>query len=96
MFILCKDCKQESKSEYIVIWVFLEIPIYLKASFIALASAVNIVASSVCHTKIKSLLTIAAAATLFPFFEPSVYISIVGCFECLNSANFCKNGLIFV
>ena len=92
MFILCKDCKQESKSEYIVIWVFLDIPIYLKASFIA----INIVASSVCRTEIKSLLTIAAAATLFPFFEPSVYISIVGCFECLNSANFCKNGLIFV
>ena len=37
MFILCKDCKQESESENIVKWVFLEILIYSKASSIALA-----------------------------------------------------------
>ena len=43
-----------------------------------------------------SLLTTAAAATLFQSFEPSVYISIVGCFECLNSANFCLNTTGFV
>ena len=44
MFILCDDCKQESESENTVKWVFLEILIYSKASSIALASAVNIVA----------------------------------------------------
>ena len=91
MFILCEDCKQESESENTVKWVFLEILIYSKASSIALASGVNIVASSGSRTENMSLLTTAAAATLFLSFEPSVYISIVGCFECLNSANFCLN-----
>ena len=57
---------------------------------------VNMVASSGSRTENMSLLTTAAAATLSPPFEPSVYISIVGCFECLNSANYCLNTRGFV
>ena len=72
MFILCK---QESESENIVKWVFLEILIYSKASSIALASAVNIFASSGSRIENMSLLTTAAAATLFPSFEPALYIN---------------------
>ena len=70
MFILFKDYKHEGESENIVKWVFFLI--CSKASSIALASAVNIVALSGSHTENMSLLTTAAVATLFPSFEQSV------------------------
>ena len=47
---------------------------YILENSIALASAVNIVTSSGSRTENMSLLTTAAAAILFPSFEPSVYI----------------------
>ena len=40
MFNICKNCKQDSESEEIVEWVFVESFIYLKARLIALASTV--------------------------------------------------------
>ena len=69
---------------------------YILESSIPLASAVYILASSGSRTENMLLLTTAAAATLFPSFEPSVYKLILGCFECLNSANFCLNTRGFV
>ena len=39
MFILCKDCQQESESGNILKWVFLDSVICSKASSIALALA---------------------------------------------------------
>ena len=67
MFILCIDGKQKSESECFVKWVFFKSIIYSKAKSIALASTVNIVASSGSYIENISLLTTAAAATLFVF-----------------------------
>ena len=70
--ILWRDCKQESESEHIVKYVYLDIFIYSKASSIAFASAKNIVVSSGSVAENMSLLITAAAATLYLSFEPSV------------------------
>ena len=72
MFILWRDCKQESESEKIVKCVYLDTFICLKASSIAFASAENMVASSESRAENTFLFIIAAAATLFLSFEPSV------------------------
>ena len=66
------DCKQESESENIVKYVYLDLFIYSKASLIAFASAENIVASSGNLAENTYLLITAATATLFLSFEPSV------------------------
>ena len=95
-FIQWKECKQESESENIVEYVYLDIFIYSKASSIAFPSAENIVASSGSLAENTSLLITAAAATLFLSFEQSVLISIPVCFESLNSANFCLKTRGFV
>ena len=48
----------------------------LKSKFYCFSfDTVNMVASSGSRTENMSLLTTAAAATLFPSFEPSVYIN---------------------
>ena len=72
IFILWRDCKQESKSENIVKYVELDIFIYSKASPIAFASAENIVALSGSLAENTSLLITAAVATLIFSFQPSV------------------------
>ena len=63
IFILWKDCKQESESENIVKYVELDIFVYSKAY----ASAENIVAPSVSLAENTSFLITAAAATFYVF-----------------------------
>ena len=58
MFILFKDYKHEGDAENIVKWVFFLI--CSKASSIALASAVNIVATSGSRTENMSFMTTAS------------------------------------
>ena len=62
MFMLYKNCKQESKSENIVKWVFLGSFKCSKANSIALPSNVNIVASEGIRTENISLLTLVAVS----------------------------------
>jgi hypothetical protein len=70
--MLLIDCRQDRESENIVNRLSLEVLMYSKSSWIALASSVKIVDSLGKHAEKISFLITAAAATLFLSFEPSV------------------------
>ena len=73
--MLGRDCKQESESENIVKYAYLDIFICSKASSIAFASAENIDASSGSQAENTFLLITASAVTFFFILTISVNLN---------------------